>query len=446
LIHPFYLTFVVAAVAPLAWRKDKKYGRSNPFNSELCILAQMNPYQYNQQRWKFALLVFAAMIAGASLFYTNYLVRNLSKSERTKAEVWAMSTRSIMTMPDVDDETITFIYSVRDSLAVPAIIADAQDSIAYWRNLDSTKTNYPEEAVSDGLQYDPAYFKRQLAIMKESHPPIILDLPNGARWFVYYKDSLLLNQLRFFPYVQLTLIAIFLGIAYTVFNSIRKSEQNLVWVGMAKEAAHQLGTPISSLMAWLELVRAKFDAENDPLLNEMENDVKRLEVVADRFSKIGSAPVLHSHAVYKVVVDFVSYFKVRTSDKIVFNVSGDTKAQAMLNVPLFDWVLENLLKNAANAIDSAGRIDIVIAENIAKEQIFIDISDTGKGIPRTKFDAIFQPGFTTRKRGWGLGLTLTKRMIEYHKGQIFVKESEIDKGTTFRIILPSSQTYEPAQI
>ncbi|HWK98324.1 MAG TPA: ATP-binding protein, partial [Parapedobacter sp.] len=185
---------------------------------------------------------------------------------------------------------------------------------------------------------------------------------------------------------------------------------------------------------------------NDPLLIEMESDVKRLEVVADRFSKIGSTPVLKSQAVYKVVVDFVNYFKVRTSDKIVFNVSGETKVQAMLNVPLFDWVLENLLKNAANAIESAGRIDIVISENIAKEQIFIDISDTGKGIPRAKFEAVFQPGFTTRKRGWGLGLSLTKRMIEYHKGQIFVKESEIDKGTTFRIILPSSQTYEPAQI
>jgi len=406
----------------------------------------MNPYQYNQQRWKFALLIFAAFIAAASLLYTNYLVRNLSKSERTKAEVWAMSMRSIITMPDVDDEMITFIYAVRDSLVVPAIVADAQDSIMYWRNLDSTRTNFLGDDGDENLVYDPAYFKRQLAIMKRSHPPIVVSLPNGTRWFVYYKDSLLLNQLRFFPYVQLTLIAIFLGIAYTVFNSIRKSEQNLVWVGMAKEAAHQLGTPISSLMAWLELVRAKFDAENDSLLNEMENDVKRLEVVADRFSKIGSTPVLHSHAVYKVVVDFVNYFKVRTSDKIVFNVSGDTKVEAMLNVPLFDWVLENLLKNAANAIESAGRIDIVISENIAKEQIFIDISDTGKGIPRTKFEAVFQPGFTTRKRGWGLGLSLTKRMIEYHKGQIFVKESEIDKGTTFRIVLPSSQTYEPAQI
>ena len=303
----------------------------------------MNPYQYNQQRWKFSLLIFAAFIAAASLLYTNYLVRNLSKSERTKAEVWAMSTRSIITMPDVDDEMITFIYAVRDSLSLPAIIADARDSIIYWRDLDSTKTNIFEENSDENLFYDPAYFNRQLAIMKKSHPPIVIDIPNGT-WFVYYKDSLLLNQLRFFPYVQLTLIAIFLGIAYTVFNSIRKSEQNLVWVGMAKEAAHQLGTPISSLMAWLELVRAKFDAETDPLLTEMENDVMRLEVVADRFSKIGSTPVLKSRVVYKVVVDFVNYFKVRTSDKIIFNVSGETKVQAMLNVPLFDWVLEKSIE------------------------------------------------------------------------------------------------------
>ena len=217
----------------------------------------MNPYQYNQQRWKFALLIFAAFIAAASLLYTNFLVRNLSKSERTKAEVWAMSTRSIITMPDVDDEMITFIYAVRDSLSLPAIIADAQDSIIYWRDLDSTKTNILADGVDANVVYDPAYFNRQLSIMKKSHPPIIINLPNNGQWFVYYKDSLLLNQLRFFPYVQLTLIAIFLAIAYTVFNSIRKSEQNLVWVGLAKEAAHQLGTPISSLMAWLELVRAK---------------------------------------------------------------------------------------------------------------------------------------------------------------------------------------------
>jgi len=401
----------------------------------------------NQQKWKFALLLFAIIIAGASLWYTDYLVRNLSASERTKAEIWAKSTRTMMTMPDVNDEFISFIYEVRDSLSLPAIITDNKDSIIHWRNLDPSKTNIFQEeltAKTEGIvkTYDPSYFVNQLKIMKSNHDPISIELWNGDVWWVYYKDSELLNRLRIFPYIQLTLIAIFLGVAYSVFNSIRKREQNLVWVGLAKEAAHQLGTPISSLMAWLELVRIKFDAEKDPLLLEMENDVRRLEIVADRFSKIGSTPVLHPHPVYKVVVDFVNYFKVRTSDKIVFNVSGDPKILAHLNVPLFDWVLENLMKNAANAIESAGRIDVIITENLAKEEIFIDISDTGKGIPRTHFDTVFQPGFTTRKRGWGLGLSLTKRMVEYHQGHIFVKESEIDKGTTFRIVLPSPQLDE----
>lgn len=409
------------------------------------------PAPLNHQRWKFILLIFAAIIAAASLLYTNYLVKNLAKSERTKAEVWAMSTRTMMTMPDVNDEFISFVYAVRDSLVLPAIITDSQDSIIHWRNLDPTKTNIPEEASAalergQSIQYDPHYFQQQLAIMKKNHEPIVIELWDGNQWYVYYKDSTLLNRLRIFPYIQLSLIAVFLFIAYSVFNSIRKSEQNLVWVGLAKEAAHQLGTPISSLMAWLELVKTKFEAEEDPMLKEMENDIKRLETVADRFSKIGSAPVLQPHQVYKVVVDFVNYFKVRTSDRIIFNVSGDTHVTAMLNVPLFDWVLENLLKNAANAIESAGRIDIVITEHIAKDEIYIDVSDTGKGIPRNKFDTIFQPGFTTRKRGWGLGLTLTKRMVQYHQGDIFVKDSEIGKGTTIRVVLPCSQPTEEAKL
>ncbi len=411
----------------------------------------MNPYQ-NSQRWKFLLLIFAVIIATASLWYTNFLVENLSVSERTRAEVWAISTQNIYAMPDINDELITYIYQVRDSLAVPAIITDERDSIIYWKGLDTTRTNIRiEESIQfQGAvlpHYDPIYFRQQLDEMKSQHDPIAIELYGGEKWFIYYKDSLLLTQLRIFPYIQLTLIGIFLGVAYTVFNSIRKSEQNMVWVGMAKEAAHQLGTPISSLMAWLELVKTRFGVSNDPLIKEMESDVKRLEVVADRFSKIGSRPVLQSHVVYKVITDFVNYFKVRTSDKIIFNVSGDMQAQAMLNAPLFDWVLENILKNAANAIEGAGRIDVVITENLAKEEIFIDISDTGKGIPRAKFETVFQPGYTTRKRGWGLGLTLTKRMVEnYHNGQIFVKESEVGKGTTFRIILNSSLTYEPAKI
>lgn len=215
---------------------------------------------------------------------------------------------------------------------------------------------------------------------------------------------------------------------------------------MAKEAAHQLGTPISSLMGWLELVRTKFDAENDSILHEMERDVKRLEIVADRFSKIGSTPTLTNHVVYQVIQDFVQYFRIRTSEKITFEIMGDKSVEAKLNVQLFDWIIENLLKNAVNAIESEGKITINIVDNIAKEEIFIDISDTGNGIPKSNFDTIFQPGFTTRKRGWGLGLSLTKRMVDYHQGQIFVKESEIGKGTTFRIILKSNLRYEPTQV
>jgi two-component system, sporulation sensor kinase D len=396
----------------------------------------MNPYE-RKRRWKFILLAFAVVIAGASLWYTDYLVRNISNVERTRAELWALSTRNIIAMPDVNDEYITFVYSMRDSLSVPAIVADSADNIITWRGLDSTKTDMKEDVERD---YDPKYFQSQLKIMKNQHPdPIVLEL-DTRKWYVYYKDSLLLTQLRAFPYIQLSVIAIFLLVAYSVFSSSRKSEQDQVWVGLAKETAHQLGTPISSLMAWVELLRSRFNAPDDPLIQEMENDVKRLETVADRFSKIGSKPVLHNHVVYEVVEEYLNYFKVRVSDKIEFVLSGDTQVEALINVPLFDWVVENICKNAVNAIQGPGTIKINIQENLVKEQVFIDISDTGSGM---KFDTVFQPGYTTRKRGWGLGLSLTKRIVEnYHKGHIFVKDSELGKGTTFRIILKSDMTYE----
>jgi hypothetical protein len=404
----------------------------------------MNPYE-RKRRWKFILLAFAIIIVGASLWYTDYLVRNISTAERTKAELWAKSTRNIIAMPDVNDEYITFIYSMRDSLAVPAIVVDSAQNIITWRGLDSTKTNFDLEADSK-KKYDPKYFKSQLKEMKSQHPqPIVLELNNrnNEKWYVYYKDSTLLTQLRAFPYVQLSVIAIFLLVAYGVFNSSRKSEQDQVWVGLAKETAHQLGTPISSLMAWVELLKSKFNAPDDPLIIEMENDVKRLETVADRFSKIGSKPILHNHVVYKVVEEFVNYFSVRVSDKIQFKLSGDKQVEALINVPLFDWVIENILKNAVNAIEGEGSIKIEIKENLVKEQVFIDITDTGSGIPRINFDTVFQPGYTTRKRGWGLGLSLTKRIVEnYHQGSIFAKDSEIGKGTTFRIVLKSNMTYE----
>jgi len=405
---------------------------------------KQHPYRYNKQQWKFLLFIFAALIAAASLLYSNYLVKSLSLSERTKAQVWAMSTKSVVSMPDVDDEFISFIFAVRDSLSLPAIITNQNDKIILWRDLDSTKTAI-EDSTST-LEYDPVYFEKQLNQMKKAHPAIELSLDTNEKWFVYYHDSKALKQLRIFPYIQLSLIAFFLAIAYTVFNSIRDSEQNLVWVGMAKEAAHQLGTPISSLMGWLELARVTYEPKDDTLLNEMERDVQRLEIVADRFSKIGSTPSLSNHVVYGIVEDYVNYFKIRSSKRITFELTGDQHVEAKLNVQVFDWIIENLLKNAVNAIEGEGKITVNISENIAKEEIFIDISDTGKGIPRSNWETIFLPGFTTRQRGWGLGLSLTKRMVYYHRGQIFVKDSEIGKGTTFRIVLKSNLRYEPTQI
>lgn len=413
----------------------------------------MNPNQ-NKPFWKFLLLTFAILIAAVSLLYTNYLVKNIADAERTRAEVWALSNKKILEIADVNDEFITFIYSVRDSLEVPAIVTDSKGHIIFWKGLDSAKTNIKLEAIETQKQgkqikiYDPKYFERELQQMKEQHEPIRLNISSfnsSDEQLVYYKDSVLLSRLRIFPYIQLSLIAVFLVFAYFVFNAARKSEQNQVWVGMAKETAHQLGTPISSLMAWMELLKSRFKNEEDKsLVREMENDMKRLEIIAERFSKIGSKAVLESEVVYKVVKDFVDYFKVRSSDKIQFKVSGDEQVEAMINVPLFDWVLENLLKNAVNAMEGSGEVAIHITENLTKEQVIIDVSDNGKGIPRNKFETIFQPGFTTRKRGWGLGLSLTRRIVHnYHRGQVFVKESELGKGSTFRIILKSSLTYEP---
>lgn len=404
------------------------------------IMKRMNPYEHKRQ-WNYLLLVFAAIIASGSLFYTNYLVKNIGKSEHTRAEVWARTMQQQLSSED--NNFLNYVFIVRDSLSVPAIITDDRGDIKFAKGLDSTKTfiDLEEQMAGKSLKkkYDPQYFKDQLASMKAQHAPIRLNIPSmfgNSYWLVYYKDSLLLTQLKFFPYVQLLLIAVFLLVAYTAFNSSRKSEQNQVWVGLAKETAHQLGTPISSLMAWIELLKDKFNAEDDPLLLEMDNDVKRLEIVADRFSKIGSKPVLEVHVVHDVVKDYVDYFKVRVSNKITFELKGDTNLKAGLNIPLFDWVLENLLKNAVNAIEGTGQIAVIIRGSLSKKLVYIDVTDSGKGIPRSKFLTVFRPGYTTRKRGWGLGLSLTKRMIEnYHNGQIFVKDSEVGKGTTFRIIL-----------
>ncbi|MBB2150211.1 sensor histidine kinase [Pedobacter gandavensis] len=401
----------------------------------------MNPYE-KKRRWKFFLLFFAIVIGTASVLYSDFFVKKMEREERMQFQLYVKVTEKALAMYD-DENTTDLIDIIRTNTKLPIMIINSEGTILSYNGLDSTKTNYDFQK-NDGKTYDPNYFLRELNIMKKQHPPTPIIGLDDTRWYIYYKDSPTLTQLRYFPYIQLAVIGLFLLTAYVAFSSARKAEQDQVWVGMAKETAHQLGTPISSLMAWVELMKSRFNAEDDPLIAEMENDIKRLEVITDRFSKIGSKPIVEDHVVYTVIYNFVAYFKLRTSDKIIFKITGDDQVRALLNVPLFDWVIENLLKNAANAIENEGTITINIIENLAKEEVFIDVTDTGRGIARSKFDAVFQPGYTTRKRGWGLGLSLTKRIIEnYHNGQIFVKESELEKGTTFRIILKSSITYEP---
>lgn len=398
----------------------------------------MNPYQ-KKRRWKFFLLIFAIVIGTASIFYSNSFVNKMEREEAAQFKLWAKVAEQRMTMYDVDQFTKIF-EAIKENTKMDVIVTKKDGSIYVWDGLDTNKTFYSTDTKK---QYDSLYFVRQLAKMKRQHPPIAL-VANDVELLAYYKDSYTLTQLRFFPYIQLGVVSLFILAAYVAFSQARRAEQDQVWVGMAKETAHQLGTPISSLMAWVEVIKSRFDAEKDPLVAEMENDIQRLEIITDRFSKIGSKPMLEDHVVYTVINNFVDYFKVRTSDNIKFEIKGDHQVRAMLSVPLFDWVIENLLKNAVNAIENNGQITIDIIENLAKEEVFIDVTDTGKGIPSSKFDTIFQPGYTTRKRGWGLGLSLTKRIIEnYHNGRIFVKDSEIKKGTTFRIILKSSLTYEP---
>ncbi len=314
---------------------------------------------------------------------------------------------------------------VTNATAVPVIITDSTRSevVAFGGGLEHIDFDTPEKLA------------RQLRAMMSHNPPIEIHLPIQGTRFIHYEDSYLLNQIRYYPIVQFLIIGIFIFAIYVLLNLTRRSEQEQVWAGMAREAAHQLGTPVSSLMAWLELLKMK--EINQPITDEIIKDVKRLESIAERFSKIGSMPDLTPCSPYQVIVESVDYMKVRTSSKITYQVlAGDTvkNLHIPLNKNLFQWVVENLLRNAVDAIGNEGIITISCMDH--DKNIMVDVEDTGKGIPKSKMKMVFIPGYTTKKRGWGLGLSLSERIIRnYHKGKIFVKSSVPDKGTVFRIIL-----------
>lgn len=324
----------------------------------------------------------------------------------------------------LDDLIKSFISEVViNSASVPVIITDSTKSkIIAFGNLDSAKVN------------DPLYANNMIASMEQQNKPIEIDLSGTGSSFVFYKDSYLLTQLKYYPYAQFFVIGLFLLVAYFMFSTARKAEQNQVWVGMAKETAHQLGTPLSSLMAWVEILKMK--GIDDETIGELEKDANRFNTITQRFSNIGSLPKLDETNIVRVVYDALDYVKARTSKKVLFSVNlpKDYEYLVPLNEHLFEWVIENLCKNAIDAMEGEGRIDLSITEE--GESVNIDVNDTGKGIPKSKFNTVFKPGYTSKQRGWGLGLSLSKRIIEeYHKGKILVKSSVLGKGTTFRITL-----------
>lgn len=369
--------------------------------------------------WKTYLAIIAALIVGASLFYTSQLAGRLANDERRKVLAIGDALR-VLSSNASQKETEQAQYTVQQNTTIPVIITNEQGVVIDKKNIDSTSVI---ARLGD---------KDQIANFRNQHPPIEVDWGTGKN-YVYYGESYLLRQLRYFPYVQLTIIVIFLVVVLLALNTAHKSLQNQVWVGLSKETAHQLGTPLSSIEAWLELLRDS-DANHEAVA-EMQKDLDRLKLVADRFGKVGSAPQLEEENLVDRLGNIVDYMQKRSPKKVRITLhTPEPDVRAYISGSLLDWVMENLIRNALDAMAGEGRIDITLTNT--PQQVFIDVQDNGKGIPSHQVKDVFKPGFTTKKRGWGLGLSLARRIVtKYHNGSIFVKNSEVGKGTTFRIIL-----------
>ena len=374
----------------------------------------------SRQRLKYLFILIATLIAIVSVFVSDKLVKSLAQEERQKVEIWAEAQRMIAT--ETNGSNMALILKILESnTTIPVLWCNEKDSLIAEKNID-----LPEKD-SD------LFLKNKVRELKSKNPPILIDMQDGTFQYLYYDDSIILKRLLIYPYAQLTVVFIFILIAFLALASAKKAEQNKVWVGLSKETAHQLGTPISSLIAWVEYLRTK---EIDPsLLGEMEKDVKRLEMIAERFSKIGSNPDPTPVNISNSIRTALNYMETRISAKVkIYTHLPDNPVLVLMNDSLFAWVIENLTKNAVDAMEGQGEITFQVEER--DKTVRIDITDSGKGIPKSKYKTVFNPGYTTKKRGWGLGLSLVKRIIEsYHGGKIFVKNSEVGKGTTFRIEL-----------
>jgi len=375
--------------------------------------------------WRTLLAFTAILIVSSSIFYSQYLSEKIASAEKQKVQIWADAQKTIINTNDQSNLNLATEISSGNT-DIPIIETNENDSISNnYLNLDNAK-----------IQSDTGYLRKKLNEFKTEHEPIIVVLsktPYSANKY-YYGQSVLQQEVRYFPIIQLFIVALFIVITIFAQRSSYLSTQNQLWAGMAKETAHQLGTPVSSLQGWIEMLKEIPDGEK--ITHEMEKDVNRLLLITDRFGKIGSMPHLEERNLVEQIQSMVDYIKKRAGGKINFVIESEGKQNIPVQIspPLFDWVIENLLKNALDAMEGKGQIKLHIHETAM--HIIIDVSDTGKGISSANLNKVFKPGFTTKKRGWGLGLTLTKRIVEqYHKGKIFVKNSEAGKGTTFRIEL-----------
>lgn len=387
---------------------------------------------------KIVFLIASAAVVAIFLYFSDGLIRSLSEAERERMQIWADATKEIVastTQEDAPAADIDFLLNIiQSNTTIPVLLTDSEGNILQQRNFDLPIKNDTE---TFGLPSDPKnleFLKAKLDALKSSSNVIEIEIADGFSQYLYYEDSTLLKRLSIFPYILLLVMLAFIMVVYFAVSSTKKAEQNKVWVGLSKETAHQLGTPISSLMAWMELLPDMgIDGET---LAEMNKDVNRLSTIASRFSKIGSVPRMTDENLIAVIGDAVDYMSTRISQRITLTHrhTADNIA-VMASAPLLEWVIENLIKNAVDAMEGHGSITVETESNTTTA--YIEISDTGKGIARKYHKTIFNPGYTTKGRGWGLGLTLAKRIIEqYHQGRIFIKQSTPGVGTTFRIELP----------